>query len=41
MNHNFFEKCVFYAMIDKKFLSKKILDVLNEKPIMFGFEDTN
>lgn len=41
MNHNFLKKCVFYAMIDKKFLSKKILAVLNEEPIMFGFEDTN
>lgn len=41
MNHNYFEKCVFYAMIKKEFLPKKLLNVLNTTPILFGFEDTN
>ncbi len=38
MNNNYFEKCVFYAWINKKFLSRKLLKVLQEPAILYGFE---
>lgn len=38
MNNNFFEKCVFYAWIEKRFLSKKVLSLLDSKAIIYGFE---
>lgn len=38
MNNNYFEKCVFYALINKKFLSNKVLKVLQEPAILYGFE---
>lgn len=38
MNNNYFEKCVFYAWIKKKFLSKKVLQAFKQKPILYGFE---
>lgn len=38
MNNNFFEKCVFYAWINKKFLPKKILNIFETSPTLYGFE---
>lgn len=38
MNNNFFEKCVFYAWIEKSFLSKKVLNLLDSKANIYGFE---
>ncbi len=38
MNNNYFEKCVYYAWIDKKFLSKKITNLLETKAELYGFE---
>lgn len=38
MNNNYFEKCVFYAWINKKFLPKKILQAFEQKPVVYGFE---
>lgn len=38
MNNNFFEKCVFYAWIHKKFLPRKILNIIDTPPIAYGFE---
>lgn len=39
MNNNFFEKCVFQAWINKKFLKKEHLKILNKKPILFGYDE--
>ena len=39
MNNNFFEKCVFQAWINKKFLNKDYFKILNKKPILFGYNE--
>ncbi len=39
MNNNFFEKCVFQAWINKKFLSVNQLKILNKKAILFGYNE--
>ncbi len=38
MNNNYFEKCVFYAWINKKFLPKRILQAFEQNPVVYGFE---
>ena len=38
MNNNYFEKCVFYAWINKKFLPQKILKTLKSPAVLYGFE---
>lgn len=38
MNNNCFEKCVYYAWINKKFLSDKMLKALKTPAVLYGFE---
>lgn len=39
MNHKFFEKCVFQAFIHKKYLSKKVSNLITSKPVLFGYDE--
>lgn len=39
MNHNFFEKCVYQALINKKYLTKQELEQLEQTPILFGYHE--
>lgn len=38
MNNNYFEKCVFFALINKKFVSDKIIEASKLEPVEYGFE---
>ena len=41
MNNNYFEKCVFYAWIHKRLLSKKMLEALKNPAVIYGFEGSD
>lgn len=39
MNDNFFEDFVIEVIIDKKYLNKEQLEILNQEPILFDFDE--
>lgn len=40
MNNNFFEKCVYWVWINKKYIPKQILDINNTNPILYDYTDS-